>query len=438
MKKYYKYIPLTALLLNGCETFLGKKDKIPLEGVREAVLLSTEDYNLDNSLKNHTLKLDPPEANQAWPMAGGNARHVMPPLLLNPDFNLVWEQDIGQGSSSEHRLLNGPIAVGDHVYTIDSTDLVSAINLKNGEKEWETHCIPANSTSQSFGGGLAYDQGKIYATTAHAEILSIEAETGEILWRFPTSAPVRAAPTVSEGKVFVVTINNQLEVFNAKDGQLLWTHTGIVESAGLLGGASPAAHTGVVVVPYSSGEVFALRIENGYPLWSETLQANKQLDSVSALSHIKARPIIDKNLVFLVSHSGRISALDMRSGQSVWSRDIGGIRTPAVSGKYLFMLTNDNHLVCLMKDTGQIIWSQQLAHFMDPEKHQGKILWAGPIIINDILLVIGSNKQGLLLASDNGKEIKKFELPNKATLSPIVINKTLLILLENGTLVAYQ
>ncbi|MBN9412896.1 MAG: PQQ-like beta-propeller repeat protein [Candidatus Paracaedimonas acanthamoebae] len=438
MRQYYGYIAFTAILLSGCDGFLGKKEKIPLEGVRESVLLSTEKYTVDDTLKDHSLKLDAPEINQTWPMAGGNARHVMPPLLLNPDFNLMWEKNIGHGSSTEHRLLNSPIAVGNHVYTIDSIGLVSAINIQNGEKEWETYCIPADSSSQPFGGGLAYDQGKIYATTAHAEILSIDAKTGNILWRFPTSAPVRAAPTVSEGKIFVITINNQLEVFNAKDGQLLWTHTGIVESAGLLGGASPAVHAGVIVTPYSSGEVFALRIENGYPLWSETLQANKQLDSVSALSHIKARPIIDKNLVFLVSHSGRISALDMRSGQSVWNRDLGGIRTPAISGRYLFMLTNDNHLVCLMKESGQIVWSQQLVHFVDQEKQQGKILWAGPLIVNDTLLIIGSNKQGLLLSTQNGQEIKKFELPYKATLSPIAINKTLLILLDNGTLIAYQ
>ncbi len=52
MKKHYGYIACTVLLLNGCETFLGKKDKTPLEGVRESVLLSNEDYSLDDSLKN--------------------------------------------------------------------------------------------------------------------------------------------------------------------------------------------------------------------------------------------------------------------------------------------------------------------------------------------------------------------------------------------------
>ena len=439
MKQLYNFIIIfAALALSGCETFMGKKEKIPLEGHREAVLLSSEEYSLDDSLKNHIMKLETSEVNQTWAMAGGNAHHVMRPLLLNPDFKLIWEKDIGQGSSSEHRLLNGPIAVENNVYTIDSIGLISSINLTNGEKVWETHSIPSDNASQPFGGGLAYDQGKIYAATAHAEVLSLDAKTGNILWRSPTSAPVRAAPTVSDGRIFIVTINNQLEVFNENDGQLLWTHTGIVEAAGLLGGASPAIQTGVIVAPYSSGEVFALRVENGYPLWSETLQGSKQLDSVSALSHIKARPIIDKNMVFLVSHSGRISALDMRSGQPIWNRDIGGIRTPAISGAYLFMLTNDNHLVCLLKETGKILWAKQLEQFMDHEKQQGKILWAGPLIVNDSLLITGSNKQGLLLSVKDGNELRRFELPGRSTLSPIVINKTLLILLDNGTLVAYQ
>ncbi len=39
--------------------------------------------------------------------------------------------------------------------------------------------------------------------------------------------------------------------------------TGILEDAALLGGASPAVGSGVVIAPYSSGELFALRIETG-------------------------------------------------------------------------------------------------------------------------------------------------------------------------------
>ena len=268
--------------------------------------------------------------------------------------------------------------------------------------------------------------------------MALDAQKGTILWRSATSGPVRTAPTVKDGRVFVVTINNQLETFDANTGKLLWTHTGIIESAGLLGGASPAVHEGVVVVPYSSGEVFALRVENGYPLWSESLTTSKRLDSISSLSHIKARPIIDHDLVFLVGNSGRMSALDLRSGQTVWTKDIGGVRTPAIAGGFIFMVTNEYSLVCLKRDTGDVLWVKKLPQFINPTTHEEPIFWAGPVLANNQLVLAGSNGHGLILMVDTGKKSLEFELPGQTTLSPILIDKTLVFLTDSATLVAYR
>ena len=52
-------------------------------------------------------------------------------------------------------------------------------------------------------------------------------------------------------------------MLSTDDGRKLWSHNGIPETAGLLGGASPAVEGEIVVVAYSSGELFALRVENG-------------------------------------------------------------------------------------------------------------------------------------------------------------------------------
>jgi outer membrane protein assembly factor BamB len=341
-------------------------------------------------------------------------------------------------SNSSYRLLNGPIAAEGKIFTIDAEGTVLATTLKTGEEVWQTETIPSSERSQPFGGGLAYEYHKIYVSTANAEVLALDAQKGTILWRAATSGPVRTAPTVKDGRVFVVTINNQLETFDANTGKLLWTHTGIIESAGLLGGASPAVHEGVVVVPYSSGEVFALRVENGYPLWSESLTTSKRLDSISSLSHIKARPIIDHDLVFLVGNSGRMSALDLRSGQTVWTKDIGGVRTPAIAGGFIFMVTNENSLVCLKRDTGDVLWVKKLPQFVNPTAHEEPIFWAGPILANNQLVLAGSNGHGLILMADTGKKSLEFELPGQTTLSPILVYKTLVFLTDSATLVAYQ
>jgi outer membrane protein assembly factor BamB len=449
----YMILLVIPLFLTGCETFFGKKAKEPLTGERQRVLITSENITPASEVAHLYVGLPEAVHNQEWSMSGGNACHAMLPGLINAKIEKAWERSIGAGngssfqlfnssmgflSNSSYRLLNGPIAAEGKIFTIDAEGTVLATTLKTGEEVWQTEAIPSSERSQPFGGGLAYEYHKIYVSTANAEVLALDAQKGTILWRSATSGPVRTAPTVKDGRVFVVTINNQLETFDANTGKLLWTHTGIIESAGLLGGASPAVHEGVVVVPYSSGEVFALRVENGYPLWSESLTTSKRLDSISSLSHIKARPIIDHDLVFLVGNSGRMSALDLRSGQTVWTKDIGGVRTPAIAGGFIFMVTNENSLVCLKRDTGAVLWVKKLPQFINPTTHEEPIFWAGPVLANNQLVLAGSNGHGLILMADTGKKSLEFELPGQTTLSPILIDKTLVFLTDSATLVAYR
>ena len=301
-------ISLTTLLLSGCETLFGQKAKDRLSGERQQVLLTFEDIKVDPQVSHVYVGLPDAINHHSWEMSGGNARHSMPPGLLNSKIQQVWHRDIGTGlggfynvfDGRSFRLLNGPVSADNRVFTVDAEGTVSATHLQTGQELWRTETIPVAERSQPFSGGVVYDQHRVFVSTANAEVVALDAVKGTIVWRVSTTGPVRAAPTVKDGRVFVMTINNQLEVFEAVTGKLLWTHTGMMESAGLLGGPSPAVHEGVVVVAYSSGEIFALRVENGYPLWSESLGQSQRLDSVSALTHIKARPIIDRNLVFFV------------------------------------------------------------------------------------------------------------------------------------------
>src|SRR3546814_4596588 len=104
---------------------------------------------------------------------------------------------------------------------------------------------------------------------------------------------MRAAPTVAGWGVFVVSIYNHLTALNAETGEKLWSHTGFSEPAGLLGGASPAVEGDIVVVPYSSGEIFALRVENGRVVWSDNLTAVRRVDALSSLADIRGGPVIE-------------------------------------------------------------------------------------------------------------------------------------------------
>ena len=133
-----------------------------------------------------------------------------------------------------------------------------------------------------------------------------------------------------------------------------------------------------------------------------------------------------------------MSALDLRQGQTVWSKNIGGIRTPAIAGDFLFVITNENQVLCLKRDTGQVLWVQKLPLYVDEKTRIEKILWAGPILVNNQLVFASSQGKALFLFADSGKKASEFNLPGKTSLSPILVDKTLLFLTDEATLVAFR
>lgn len=435
MYKLSRYLILAiCIIAAGCS----KDKKEPLQGERETIFLEDDDLQPDQEVASNSISLPTAVINKEWAMASGSANHTMPPLMVSHKLQRAWTRSVGKGSTSAARLLNGPIAAEGRVFTVDTQGLVTAVNLKTGEVIWKTQSIPEQKSAQPFSGGLAYENGVIFCATPAAEVVMLDAKTGKILKSFDLTAPIRAAPTVQDGLIFAVTINNQLEVINYKTGEPVWTHSGILETAGLLGGSSPAIAGDVVIVPYTSGEVYALRRDNGSILWSESLANFQRLDPVSSLYHIKARPVIEKNMVYLISHGGQMKALDLYSGETHWMKSIGGIRSPAVSGQYLFMITTQNDLACIDRLNGKVVWVSKLPQYKNPTTKEKKILWAGPVLANDRLIVSGSNNTALIVSAQDGSIFQTLNLPDEGQLSPIIVDQTVLFLTNDAELIAYR
>jgi len=206
----------------------------------------------------------------------------------------------------------------------------------------------------------------------------------------------------------------------------------------VLGGASPAVAKGVVVVPYSSGELFALRASNGRPLWSDNLGAVNVLDAVSSLSDIRGRPLIDGNRIIAISHSKRMVALDLRSGLRAWERNIGGIQSPWLAGDFIYLLAGDNKLVCMTKSDGLIVWIAELRKYEDMEDQENLIIWSGPALAGDRLIVTGSHGMALAISPYTGRLLGRMEMPDPVRIEPVVAGDTVYVLTEEADLIALR
>jgi outer membrane protein assembly factor BamB len=274
--------------------------------------------------------------------------------------------------------------------------------------------------------------------TGFAQVIALDSATGAVIWRRKLSAPVRSSPTIFKGRVFATTITNELSALDTKDGSVLWSHTGISEVAGLLGGASAAAAESTVVAAYSSGEVIALRIENGRVIWSESLTALRRSDPISTLAHVRGRPVINRGQVIVTSNSGRTMAIGLTTGNRQWEQRIGSSSGPWVAGDFVYLLTNANEIVCLARRTGSIRWVAQLQRFEDEEDKEDAIFWSGPVLAGDRLLVGGSHGEIWSISPYSGRLLGRLDIGDPLYIAGVVANDTVYFLTNKAKLVAFR
>ena len=433
---------LAAAMLSACETvqeWIDTEREPPLPGERISVLALDAALEADPRVADLKVRLPEPYINESWSQPGGAPNHAMYHLSLDSPLVEVWRADVGDGSDDDRLLLAQPVVAGDRVYTMDSASIVTAFNRNSGEEIWRIDLEDEDEEDDGFfGGGIAYEAGRIFVTTGFAYVYALDARTGLILWRQQVSGPIRAAPSVSSERVFVLTVDNQLFALSAVDGARLWEHSGIQETAGLIGTASPAVEESVLVVPYSSGEIFGLLADSGRVLWSDSLSAIRRVDPIADLAHIRGLPVIDRGLVVAISHSGRMVAIDERRGSRAWDIDVGGIEMPWVAGDFIFVLTNEAQVLCLTRREGRVRWVRQLERFEDMEDLEDPIHWVGPVLAGDRLIVAGSHEQAVSISPYTGEVLGALDLPGSPAMAPIVVDQTLYFLLDNAALIAMR
>jgi outer membrane protein assembly factor BamB len=147
--------------------------------------------------------------------------------------------------------------------------------------------------------------------------------------------------------------------------------------------------------------------------------------------------VIDRGVVVAMGSAGQIAAVDLRSGQRVWERSIGGSQTPWAAGRFLFIVTSSADVVALGRDDGKIKWVTPLTQFLD-DKRRKPVLWGGPVLAGDRLLVGGTLGELLALSPYTGEILGKLDVRDPVRLAPIVANRTIYVLTDSGRLVALR
>ena len=436
-------ILVTLGLLAGC----GERELI-LEGerlgVREALSLPGEGAAapLDAAAPaaDMALSLPAPVANADWTQKRGNAAHRITHPALGSSLRLAWSADIGAGDSRRYQITAEPVVAGGRIFTLDSQSQVMAHGL-DGRALWSAGLTPASErTKDATGGGLAYEDGRVFATTGFGTLVALDAETGARLWTQKTDAAVTGAPAVADGLVYVVGRDNRAWAVRAEDGRVQWQLPGTPSPSGMLGGAAPAVTDQLAVFPFGSSELVAVLRKSGLRVWGALISGQRRGRVYAQVKDITGDPVIADGVLYAGNQSGRLAAMRAANGERLWTAEEGTYSPVWPVAGAVFLISDQNELVRLDAETGARVWGVQLPYFTKKRVKRREAIFAhyGPVLAGGRLIV--ASDDGMLRFFDpaTGAEQGTLALPGGAAAGPAVAGQVLYVVSGRGQLHAFR
>ncbi len=386
------------------------------------------------------VRLPAASRNAAWPQRIGTPATRAAHPALAPAPNLIWSAPIGAGDGARRRITADPVVAGGRVFAMDANGRVSAHGT-NGAALWATSLVPAyDSPTEGSGGGLAYGDGKLFASTGFGRLTALDPATGRTLWEQELAEVGTATPTVMGGLVYLVAGDETAWALETDTGRIAWQLGAAPSINNILGGPAPAVSDQYAVFAFGSGEVQGAFRKGGLRMWDAIIAGRRKGLAQSQISTITGDPVIHGDRVYVGNQSGRMTALKLANGERIWTAEEGPMNPVWVTDDSVFLVSDKNELVRLDAADGSRIWGTRLPFFVKsrPKRQAEVFAHYGPIMAGGQLVTASNDGYLRFFDPVTGALRRSVEVPGGATTNPVVAGGVLYVVGTDGQLHAFR
>lgn len=259
--------------------------------------------------------------------------------------NNLWALNAGDGSliwkfPTEGGLGSSPIYSGGHIYVGSTDQNLYAVDARTGKHRWMFRTAGKIYSTPCAALGLILfgsDDGKLYAIRPGPV-------SAREMWSYNLMAPIRSSPVVVDERILLGTDAGEVVCLDAS-GEMRWrfqTRRRVM--------STPCVREGVVYIGSDDWYLYALDIEQGYPIWRYRTRGA-----------VISSPLCVDKLVYFGSADGTIYALEGLGGSEVWKYTVGAPVTssPAAYRDAIYIGGANGVLYCLHAKTGEPLWQFQ-------------------------------------------------------------------------------
>jgi outer membrane protein assembly factor BamB len=315
--------------------------------------------------------------------------------LVYPEINNkiepeeIWSASVGDGVEHYDSALR-PVIFKDKVFAASRAGLVMAFDRESGDRLWTFDVrddgtgsfLDAlkfwNSETARVSGGVSVGYDKVFVGTENGDVVALNPETGELVWRVKVKGEVIASPAAGEGYVLVNTSAGYLFALHPDTGEQRWMHEQESALLSLRGTSEPVIASGGVIFGSGAGKVSVLIADKGVLAWDAAIAVPKGATDLSRMVDVDATPIVVDGTIYAIAFNGELVALELRTGRVMWKREYASFRDMVVEGNSIYLVDSVGKIFAIDRRNGLEQWAQLGLH-----KH----FLTGPAVYKDYLTV---------------------------------------------------
>jgi len=197
--------------------------------------------------------------------------------------------------------------------------------------------------------------GRVYYGSGEGGVYAIDAETGQVVWKFATGDVVHSSPAIANGIVYIGSFDSNLYALDAESGQEKWRFKSgedPVDHNQVGFQSSPAVVDGTVYVGCRDAHVYAL----------DAITGRKKWDYYTKKSWVIGTPAVRDGVVYVgTSDSHLFHALDAKTGRLRFTFSTKSIMfsSAALAGELAYVGDYSGRLYAISTKTGKSVWEFQ-------------------------------------------------------------------------------
>lgn len=207
--------------------------------------------------------------------------------------------------------------------------------------------------------GISMDsQSRLVIVADHKGVmLALDRRTGQTVWQTPLDTATLAPALITKNRVIALGNDGNVRALSLESGQPIWQFSTQNPALSVRGSAMPVLlDDSTVLVSTADGRVHALNTDDGVPLWSKRFGMSQGSSDIERLSDIDATPVVDSNMLYVITYSGQLVAADMASKQLSFVKPFASLKSVAVDATQLYATTLQGDVIAMDKMTGNINW----------------------------------------------------------------------------------